>query len=181
MNKKCDVVRLHSDASFSAVTNRGTYCWILDIDGEYIKSSGMFKDTAKSSSETETMSIANALYALYDLNVDMKEVVIYCDNTNTIKWIDHKYYNQRSSRVVHQYITMLKNNRGLKKVTCIKVKAHTGDEDYASIMNDFCDRECKRWFKIVRQKYHEYSMKRYVLQGNRRKRKSQGQHRRSSK
>lgn len=151
--RSVNCITVNTDASFSPQHKVGGYAFYIVCDLFKIQKGGMFKKQPKTAMEAEMMCMANALYTL----LSQKELP-------TTKWIiinsDCLFSFERIKRksqdaIGKQVAEMLRNVRLktsyrdviMPKFEFRHVKAHNGTPDARSFVNDWCDKEAKKWMR----------------------------------
>jgi len=155
MNKKnVRCITVNTDASFNSEYKIGGYAFYIVCDLFKIQKSGYFKVNPKSPMEAEMMCMANALYTL----AAQKElpstnwIIINSDCLFAFEKIKLKSQNNlgktvaqllRKVRIATSYRDVIK-----PKFEFRHVKAHNGSPDARSYVNEWCDREAKKWMRL---------------------------------
>jgi len=145
-------ITINTDASFNHQRKVGGYAFYIVCDLFKIQKSGMFKVSPKNSMEAEMMCMANALHTL----LSQKElpttnlIVINSDCLFSFEKIGLK--KDGIGKTVAQILKKVRKEMAWKGVIMPKfdfrhVKAHNGTPDARSWVNDWCDKEAKKWMK----------------------------------
>lgn len=153
-----------TDASFSQQYKLGTWACYIRTPKRKILKSGVLQAKVKSSSEAETLGLANALFILNKF-VDLSDyrVIVYCDNTTALaepkirKTPKSKYYQKsfESNRFYKQHISDILGKS--KSYEMRHVKGHLPKEQWdkgssRNFMNKHCDIEAKRLLRLEKAK-----------------------------
>lgn len=145
-------ITINTDASFGPFDKVGGYGYYIICDKFKIRRGGMFKNHPKNSIEAEMMCIANAIHTLINIPSlpTTKYIIINCDCLMAFENIGLKKGNEIGRRIAKQ-LKELKNKTSFRnvhpKVEFRHVKSHSGKNDARSYINEWCDREAKRWMK----------------------------------
>ena len=147
-------ITINTDASFHPVHKIGGYAFYIVCDQFKIQKSGTFKIKPKSSIDAEMMCIANAMHTLLTQPElpEAKLIVINCDCLPSFKMITLKS-NNPIGRKVASILRQIRISTSIKGVVKPNyefrhVKAHTNNNDARSWVNDWCDKEAKKWMRI---------------------------------
>lgn len=146
-------ITINTDASFGPHDKVGGYGYYIICDKFKIRRGGMFKIHPKNPIEAEMMCIANAIHTLINTPSlpSAKFIIINCDCLRAFEHIGLRKKNE-IGRCIARQLRELKDKtsfRGLisPKVEFRHVKSHTGKNDARSYINEWCDREAKKWMK----------------------------------
>ena len=152
-------VTINTDASCAQTEKLGAYAfWIVTDEGK-IQKAGELKGEVVNSDHAELQSICNAIYTFKHSKFrDIKKVVINTDSQCSIDFLSQK----GASKKPH-IIKVLKEIRFLMMECCLKygfsirdvdtffnfkhVKAHNGKKDTRSFVNDWCDKQVKKYLR----------------------------------
>ena len=143
-------VTINTDASFSPDYKVGGFAFYIVCDQFKITKSGMFKINPKTSIEAEMMCMANALHTLL-MQKDLpqtKWIVLNSDCLSAFEKIKLKGKNSKG-RLIAQILRKIRLKCGMPKFDFRHVKAHNGTPDARSFVNDWCDKEAKKWMRIA--------------------------------
>jgi ribonuclease HI len=151
--KSVNCITVNTDASFSQKYKVGGYAFYIVCDIFKIQKSGMFKVHPKSPIEAEMMCMANALHALLsqkELPVT-KWIVINSDCICSFEKIKRKSTNV-IGRTVANLLRKVRQKTSSRHAIMPKyqfrhVKAHNGSPDARSYVNEWCDKEAKKWMR----------------------------------
>lgn len=153
MNKKSvRCITVNTDASFHPVHKVGGYAFYIICDLFKIQKGGKFKVQPKNAQEAEMMCMANALYAL----LTQKElpstnwIVINSDCLFAFEKIGRK--KEGIGKTIADILRKVREQTSVKGVIYPKfefrhVKAHNGSPDARSWVNEWCDKEAKKWMR----------------------------------
>jgi ribonuclease HI len=147
VRKKVNVITINTDASFHPDHNVGGYAFYIRCDLFKITKAGGFKIQPKNSKEAEMMCIGNAISTL----LAQKELP-------EARWLiinsDCKYgYEEirQGKRGIGKKINVMWQKLilrlGSAKNIFRHVKAHSGKDDARSFVNEWCDKEAKKWMR----------------------------------
>ncbi len=148
MNRKSiKGITINTDASFYAEHKIGGYAFWIKSDLFKITKGGKFKGMIQDSTEAETKCIGNAIATL----LAQKELPItefLCINTDSVQSINRitKRQDKLGIQVNDLWIQLI-NRLGSKKNSFKHVKSHSGKQDARSYVNEWCDKEAKKWAK----------------------------------
>lgn len=151
--KLVNCITINTDASHSSLKNVGGYAFYIVCDHFKIQKSGMFRGYVKDSFDAEVMCIANAIHTLLsqpELPMS-KHIIINSDRLDSFPYLQPsiKRKNKRqSANKAHDYIEKLINTTR-SDVLLRHVKSHNGAKDARSWVNEWCDKEAKKWMKIA--------------------------------
>lgn len=156
---KIMLVTINTDASVRK-TFAGYAFWIV-CDAGKIQKAGKIRNLVQSSSDAETMCIANAIHTLkHSKFKGITKVIINTDSKCAMEMLT----NKAKSRVKNDLFLIVQecqfnmmefclNNgfsiRDTNKIFEFRhVKAHSGIKDNRSFVNEWCDKESKRYSKL---------------------------------
>lgn len=149
---KVTCITINVDASFHPQEKVGGYAFWIVCSKFVIKKGGMFKTNPKNSTEAELMGIANAAYTLLktpDLPY-CRLVVVNNDCLNAHEKIGQKSNNKigkETANIFKQIRGVLYYPGAQTKIHLRHVKAHSGIDDKRSYVNEWCDKEAKKWMR----------------------------------
>ena len=147
MNKKVNCITINTDASFHPVKKVGGYAFYIICDLFKIQKSGMYKKNPKTPTESEIMCIGNAVATLL-AQKELPECNILIINNDCYSAFVHINKGKtNNSKIVLKLINKAKKITGCKQ-EFRHVKSHNGTPDARSYVNDWCDREAKKWMRI---------------------------------
>jgi len=148
--KKVNCITINTDASFHPGLKVGGYAFYVVCDLFKIQKGGMFKCQPRSPIEAEMMCMANALTALLRQKElpTAKLIVINSDCLWSFSQIGRK--KQGVGKTVAKILKQVRQEMAWKGIVMPEyefrhVKAHNGTKDARSWVNDWCDREAKKW------------------------------------
>lgn len=138
---------INTDASFSLEQKVGGYAFYIKCDDFLIKKGGILKDV-NNSLEAELMAIGNAIAILLPREISRFKWVII--NTDCIPAI-HRIKNPKSEldKKVHKLWQSLITKVASKRNKIRHVKAHTYIDSPKKYVNDWCDREAKKFCRVA--------------------------------
>jgi ribonuclease HI len=145
-------ITINTDASFHPVHQKGGYAFYIISDLFKIQKGGMFKHEPKTPQEAEEMCIGNAIATLLAqselptcklliINSDCKYAFNAIKNPSGIK--------QTTARKVYELLHELVEKLGNPEYQFRHVKAHTNITDKRTWVNDWCDKEAKKWMRLA--------------------------------
>lgn len=152
--KEVVTITVNTDASFNHQHKVGGYAFYIVCDLFKIQKGGKFKNKVNSSEDAELMCIGNALATLLAQKElpKCKWLIINSDckfGMDRLKRANGK--NKIADPLAYQ-ISVIRNKLitrlGSTKNKYRHVKAHTDKDDARSWVNDWCDKEAKRWMKL---------------------------------
>ena len=145
-NVKC--ITVNTDASFHPELKVGGYAYYIVCDLFKIQKSGMFKKNPKTAMDAEMMCMANALHCLLVQKElpNTKWIVINSDCLFSFEKIKRKSQNE-VGRKVAEILREVRQKTSMPKYEFRHVKAHNGTPDARSYVNDWCDKEAKKWMR----------------------------------
>lgn len=152
--KEVNCITINTDASFHHGEKVGGYAFYIICDLFKIQKAGMFKKHPSSSIEAEMMCIANALHTLLTQKElpKTKWIVINSDCLYAFEKIGLKkkhYIGKKIAFILRDLRRKASNGVELPKYQFRHVKAHSGIKDSRSIVNEWCDKEAKKWMRIA--------------------------------
>jgi ribonuclease HI len=158
MSKIVNCITINTDASFSHKHNIGTYAFYIICDTFKIQKGGIFKSKVKSPMEAEMMCMANALHTCLQ-QPELPKTKIIVLNSDCL-FAFHNIGKGSTKSEVGRKVAQIRSK--LRKATAIypslpifefrHVKVHNGAPDARSHVNEWCDREAKRWMGIALSK-----------------------------
>lgn len=152
------IATVNTDAGFSH--NSGSYAfWIISNQGK-IQKAGVIRKETSSSTQCEIMAISNALHTLkHSKWIEIDKVIINTDSKGSIEFLSNikstKAETLKDCIEECRFLMMevcLKYGKGIRDIKTFfdfrHVKAHTNKKDARSIVNSWCDNECKKYLKI---------------------------------
>lgn len=145
--KKVTCITINTDASFNHEHKVGGYAFYIVCDLFKIQKGGRFKNHPRTPEEAEIMCIGNAIATLLAQKElpACKWLVINTDCTGGMDKI--RMQKTPLSIEVNKLWSKLIVKLGSKKNKFRHVKAHNGTPDARSWVNDWCDKEAKKWMR----------------------------------
>lgn len=144
------IVTINSDASFSNNYKIGAYAfWIVSNRFKILKS-GKLKGKISHSRNAEYFSVLNALFILSKEDLrDVKKVIVNTDCMDVVNSINQVGNNQSFKGYYNDFRKIIK---GFPKIEARHVKAHTLKDEPRSYVNEWCDKESKKWInKMIKE------------------------------
>jgi ribonuclease HI len=140
-------ITINTDASYHPIHKVGGYAFYIISDLFKITKGGMFKKEPKNPEEAEMMCIGNAVATLLAQKElpKCKMIVLNCDAKFAMNKIKAGA-NPMASKV-QSLCSQLTKRTGVLKIHFRQVKAHHGTPDPRSWVNDWCDKEAKKWMR----------------------------------
>ncbi len=153
MQKKVNCITINTDASFHPEKKVGGYAFYIICDLFKIQKSGRFKKNPKNPEEAEMMCMANALHTLlHQKELPLtKIIVINSDCLNSFHKIGLKKegIGKMIAKILKEVRQKTSENNILPNYDFRHVKAHNGTPDARSWVNNWCDKEAKKWMRIA--------------------------------
>jgi ribonuclease HI len=152
-SKNITCITINTDASFHPEKKVGGYAFYIVCDLFKIQKGGMFKTQPKTAMEAEMMCMANALHTLLSQKElpSTKWIIINSDCLFSFEKIKRKSQSDIGRRVAEilRKVRIRMSYMGLIKpeFEFRHVKAHNGTNDARSWVNDWCDKEAKKWMR----------------------------------
>lgn len=150
---------INTDASFHPDYKVGGYAFYIVCDLFKVQKAGMFKVEPQNSLEAEMMCIANAIFVASKQKQYpyINLVVINSDALYAFERVGKKKKDPFGRKIAN-LLRDLRMVTGFQKYEFRHVKAHSGVNDARSKVNEWCDREAKKWMReAVRIKQNENS------------------------
>ena len=150
------LVTINTDAS--CINGFGGYAFWIVCDAGKIQRAGKIKSKVKGSQQAEMMCIANALYTLkHSRFKSITKIIINTDSQPCIQAL--KGFKSSFDGAIECLFTMMEIcvSHGLtlrdnyKMFEFRHVKAHTGKKDKRSFVNEWCDKESRKYCKLREQ------------------------------
>lgn len=141
-------ITVNTDASYSHKKNAAGYAFYIKCDLFKIQKGGMFKTMPDNPMDAEMKCIANALHTLSSQKElpKCRLIVINSDCLNCFGLIKKKSANS-TGRKIYNILRELRKKTGMPKFDFRHVKAHSGVKDARSYVNEWCDKEAKKWMR----------------------------------
>ena len=153
--KEITCLTINTDASWHPIHKCGGYAFYIVCDLFKIQKAGRFKNNPKSSEDAEIMCLGNALATLLAQKElpTAKWLIINGDCTKGMERVRTVSMAKISNK---DPIAKSVNSLRLKLIQRLKsnknkmrhVKAHNGTPDARSWVNDWCDREAKKYMRM---------------------------------
>lgn len=153
---------INTDASFK--DGYAGYAFWIVCDAGKIQKAGEIKKKVGGSTDAEAMCITNAIHTLKHSRFnEVRKVIINTDSQSSIDLLTGKTRGSASSEIVKAIdecrllmmefcLQIGKSIRDVDKVFELRhVKAHTKKKDSRSFVNEWCDKEAKKYC-LLRQK-----------------------------
>lgn len=146
-------ITINTDASFHPQKKVGGYAFYIICDTFRIQKGGMFKSNPKTPMEAEMMCMANALFTLLSQKElpTTKWIIINSDCLFSFEKIGRKKKNTIGKQVAEilRKVRLKTSYRNaiMPKFEFRHVKAHNGTDDARSFINNWCDKEAKKWMR----------------------------------
>lgn len=150
--KKVNCITINTDASYHPVHKAAGYAFYIVCDLFKIQKGGMFKQTPKTPEECEIMCIGNAIATLLAQRElpEARWLIINSDCKNAMEVI--RCQKNKLGKDVCGLWNKLIHRLGSKRNKFRHVKSHNGTPDARSWVNDWCDKEAKRWMRVAVEK-----------------------------
>lgn len=148
MKKKVTCITINTDASFHPEYKVGGYAFYIICDLFKIQKGGKFKTQPKDSTHAEVMCIGNAIATLL-AQKELPECLWLVFNTDSKMGMDMIKRRRTTLGVkVDTLRQQLIKRLGSRKNKMRHVKAHKGTPDARRWVNDWCDKEAKKWMRV---------------------------------
>lgn len=148
MESKVTCITINTDASFHPIHKVGGYAFYIVCDLFKIQKGGKFKKHPKTPQEAEIMCIGNAIATLLAQKELPKAEWLIINGDCKFGMDKIKREEDKLSKQVNQLRQKLIARLGSSKNKFRHVKAHNGTPDARSWVNDWCDKEAKKWMRI---------------------------------
>ncbi len=146
--KSVRCLTINTDASFHQNYKVGTYAFYIVCDLFKIQKGGIFKKKVDSPEVSEMMAIGNAI-AMLSSHKELPKVDWLIINTDCLNGANKiKKGNTPLGHQIHGMLMRLVKKIGATKFELRHVRAHNGKPDARSFVNDWCDKEAKRWMGV---------------------------------
>lgn len=146
--KRIPCITINTDASY--YEGAGGFAFYIVCDLFKIQKGGMFKKSQNSPLVCEAMAIGNAFATLL-AQKELPEVGIIVINTDCKLAIKNISSSKKEPyKQINAMMGRLRT-RCNAKISFRHVKAHNGTPDARSWVNDWCDKEAKKWRKLHAQ------------------------------
>jgi len=147
------IVTINCDASYSNTYKIGAYAFWIVSDRFKILKSGKLKKKISHSRYAEYFSVLNALYVLSkeDLS-DIKKVIVNTDCMDVVDSINKNVTKWNKNYFSAYYPEFRRIIKGFPLIEARHVKAHTLKNEPRSYVNEWCDKEAKKWIhKMIKE------------------------------
>lgn len=147
--RKVTCITINTDASFHPIEKVGGYAFYIVCDLFKITKSGMFKAHPKHAQEAEIMCIGNAIATLLSQKElpTSKWIIL---NTDCLVAVDMiKANSQPVPKKVFELWDELTTKLQSDNKEFRHVKSHNGKDNARSYVNDWCDKEAKKWMRLA--------------------------------
>lgn len=151
---KC--ITVNTDASFSKEEKVAGYAFYIVCDLFKITKGGIIKSNVETPQDAEMMCMANALYSLLKQPSlpSTNLIIINSDALTTFEKIGLK--KKGVGKRVAEILRQLRKEASYREVVMPKfefrhVKAHNGTPDKRSFVNNWCDKEAKKWMREAKK------------------------------
>ena len=146
--KQINCLTINTDASYHQKHKVGTYAFYIVCDLFKIQKGGIFKTEVNSPEKCEMMAIGNAIHMVLTQKElpKIKTIIINTDCLNGGNKISSGHRGLGSK--IKLMIRMLVQLVDAEHWEIRHVKAHNGKPDARSFVNDWCDKEAKKWMGI---------------------------------
>jgi ribonuclease HI len=149
-----NIITINTDASFSQYHNRGSYAfWIASDEGKFLKS-GMLNNKVVDATMSEMMCIYNAFYFIkkFGIHRGCNKIIVNTDSMNSIHFFKNdvkaikRYglYSKQHKEISNKLLSYIKDNFSKIDIDFRHVKAHEHTNSARNLVNDWCDKECKK-------------------------------------
>lgn len=153
--REVNCITINTDASYHPEKRVGGYAFYIVCDLFKIQKGGMFKQNPKSAMEAEMMCMANALFTLLAQKElpSTKWIIINSDCLYSFRRIGIRSKDD-IGKVVAKILRDVRRRMALRggilpQFKFRHVKAHNGAIDARSYVNDWCDKEAKKWMRAA--------------------------------
>jgi ribonuclease HI len=148
-------ITINTDASFHPKHKVGGYAFYIVCDYFKIMKSGMIKSKVSNSWRAEMMALGNAFYCLSkqpELPKVKNKIIVNTDCQHNINRLECSIKRTELTRRVHGLKETVRQKVGLsnhKMVEMRHVKAHQEVVDAKTWVNNWCDKESKKWMRVA--------------------------------
>ena len=160
--KHVTCITINTDASFCPETGASGYAFYAICDNFKIMKSGNFKKKPTVSWEAELFCLGNAIHTVLSQTdlPESKHIVINTDCDSMIGMLNRPQDKIKQKwgvpvKQVHMLAGRLKNvcKTPKKNLKYRHVKAHTSIKDARTWVNNWCDKEAKKWMNREREQF----------------------------
>jgi ribonuclease HI len=149
------VVTINTDASYSPKHKVGAFAFWIVCDQGKIQKAGELRET-HAPHDAEAKSIANAFHTLlHSKFTGISKIVVNTDSMICINRMGSRGKAYSPERSVWNTVRRMKKKNADQylKIEYRHVKAHSGTDTARKFVNDWCDKEAKKFMrKMVRKK-----------------------------
>lgn len=156
------LVTINTDASFHPDFKVGAYAFWVVCNEFKLQKAGYLKKLCKNPDEAEMNCIINALHQTLSSKVKISKIIINTDSLNSIRVFENdkegvKKYQLHIWKSKRKLFNKIKHDyKGRERISNSidiefrHVKAHSGVKDKRSYVNEWCDKNAKRflWKRI---------------------------------
>lgn len=147
--KNVNCITINTDASFHPDKKIGGYAFYIICNLFKIQKAGKFKKHPKTAEEAEIMCIGNAIATLLAQKELPASTWLIINNDCQHGMNRIKKQETTLSKEVFKLWSKLITRIGSKKNLFRYVKAHNGTPDARSYINDWCDKEAKKYMRLA--------------------------------
>lgn len=147
--KSVKCITINTDASFHPTLKVGGYAFYIICDLFKIQKAGKFKKLPKTAEEAEIMCIGNAIATLLAQNELPISTWLIINNDCQFGMNKIKKQETTLGKQVFKLWSRLIARIHSKRNVFRYVKAHNGTPDARSFVNDWCDKEAKKYMRIA--------------------------------
>lgn len=154
---------INTDASFHPEYKVGAFAFWSVCDQFRIQKAGFLRDFVKNPDEAEIKCIINALKVTLNSDKTISKIIINTDSLNAKAVFENdkkhvqKYGLKKWRRLEKMFSNLVKKHNVSYEIR--HVKAHTGDDNARSYVNEWCDKNAKYylWKRINQLKKKGYN------------------------
>lgn len=138
---------INTDASFHPINKSSGFAFYVVCNSFKIQKSGKFNTDVSDSLMAETKCIGNAIATTLGRK-DLPQVNTIVINTDCLPAISKINYSDEDYCIkIRELIELLKIRTKCSTLKFKHVKAHSGKNDARSWVNEWCDKEAKKWMR----------------------------------
>lgn len=152
-NRRLNCITINTDASFNLRKKTGGYAFYIVCDLFKIQKGGMFKVNPDNPQDAEMKCMVNALHTLVVQKElpPVKLIVINSDCLHSFTLIGRN--KSGVGKIIADTLRELRKKMAfdgiLPEFEFRHVKAHSDIKDARSWVNDWCDKEAKKWMRLA--------------------------------